>query len=71
MPRKRGHWKGFLTAEDGSILRVVGGRPEVIRPKNSVEVERRVRALADAKRERDTQRAESRAVREAYGVAIR
>ena len=67
---KRGHFQAFVTAEDGSMLRVIGER-KAGRERNAVDAERRERDRMSARRERNEARSLARAIREVVGAGVR
>lgn len=61
------HWRATLTAEDGSVLKVIGERPERGKGKGAADVARKVRNAATARAERDEARTWEREARNLRG----
>ena len=73
MGRKGKHWRATLIAEDGSVLKVIGIRPEHVSAMTGGVAHFEAQRLAsqNRKRERDEARAEARDIRETFGLVLR
>ena len=67
--RKRGHWQAFVTAEDGSLLRVIGNDHQGAH--RATQPTARPRRGILARFAQDDAQDTEREVRETYGLAIR
>ena len=62
------HWRATLIAEDGSMLKVIGERPERGKGKAMGDIAHRVRKAANARRERDEARTWAQEARNLRGL---